>query len=146
MLLYNIPPQPPFSAACPLAALPPRMWTWLICGHLADELLEDGVGEGLVALSRDDEGSRAADHVVSERSLKIEFQHQDPTRTDNAGSNSHPCTRHRQQTPKLAYGPRPVVCFNHAPVLRPRAPRETGSSHPVPTEARALLWYARGVA
>jgi hypothetical protein len=51
------------------------MWTWFICGHLADELLEDRVGEGLVALGSDAEGPRAADHVVSERALRIEFQH-----------------------------------------------------------------------
>ncbi len=42
------------------------MRPWLVRGHLADELLEDRVGEGLVALGRDDEGTRAADHVVSE--------------------------------------------------------------------------------
>jgi len=30
------------------------------------------------------------------------------------------------------------VCLNKSPVIRPRALRETGSSHPVPAEARAL--------
>jgi hypothetical protein len=37
------------------------MWTWLIRGHLADELLEDRVGEGLVALGHYDESPRTAD-------------------------------------------------------------------------------------
>ena len=55
------------------SSAPPRMRTWLVRGHLADELLEDGVGEGLVALGRDDEGARAANHVVQEIALEIGF-------------------------------------------------------------------------
>src|ERR671933_233517 len=34
--------------------------TSLVRGHLADELLKDRLGEGLIALGRDDEGARAA--------------------------------------------------------------------------------------
>jgi len=49
----------------------------LVCGHLTDELLENRVGEGLVTLGRDDEGARAADHVVSEIVIETRFQRQD---------------------------------------------------------------------
>src|SRR5437762_13271487 len=59
------------------------MRTWLVRGHLADELLEDRVGEGLVAFGRDDEGARAADHVVREIALEIGFQRQDRQAVDD---------------------------------------------------------------
>src|SRR6266850_2064461 len=59
------------------------MRTLLIRGHLADELLNDRVGEGLVALGRDDEGARAADHVVREIALEIGLQSQDRQAVDD---------------------------------------------------------------
>ena len=64
------------SWSCP-SSVPARMRTLVIRGHLADELLEDRVGEGLVALGCDDEGARAADHVASEIAIEIRFQRQD---------------------------------------------------------------------
>src|SRR5688572_14731860 len=59
------------------------MRTLLVRGHLADELLEDRVGEGLVALGRDDEGARATDHVIGEIALEIGFQRQDRQAVDD---------------------------------------------------------------
>src|SRR5262245_11797700 len=67
---------------------PSRMLTWLVCGHLADELLEDGVSEGLVALGRDNEGARAADHVVNEIVIETGFQGQNRQAiNDDAGAH-----------------------------------------------------------
>jgi len=78
------------------------MRLWLVRGHLADELLEDRVGEGLVALGCDDEGTRAADHVVQEIALEIGFQRQDRQAVDDdAGA-------HRSVAGARS-GPAPVV-------------------------------------
>src|SRR5215471_10505043 len=63
------------------------MRLWLVRSHLADELLENRVGEGLVALSRDDEGARTADHVVQVIVIETGFQGQDRQAVDdNAGT------------------------------------------------------------
>src|SRR5919106_6401384 len=64
-------------------SVPPRMRASLVRGHLADELLEDRVGEGLVALGRDDEGARAADHEVREIAIEIGLQRQDRQAVDD---------------------------------------------------------------
>src|SRR5882724_1480342 len=64
------------------------MRTSLVRSHLADELLEDRVGEGLVALCGDDEGAWAANHVVREIALEIGFQRQDRQAVnDDAGAH-----------------------------------------------------------
>src|SRR5436309_5657541 len=70
------------------SSIPLRMRTLLVRGHFTDELLEDCVGEGLVALGRNDKGARATDHVVREIALEIGFQRQDwQAVDDDAGAH-----------------------------------------------------------
>src|SRR5437870_5166913 len=83
--------QEAYVTKCHRTALSAACWscsmrTWLVLGHLADELLEDRVGENLVALGRDDEGARATDHVVSVIALEVGFQRQDRQAVDDNAS------------------------------------------------------------
>src|SRR5438105_1759389 len=78
------------SATSPLAGgvghCLPRMQTWLVRGHLADELFDDRVGKGLVTLGRDHEGAWATDHVVRVIALEVGFHRRDWQAVDDDAS------------------------------------------------------------
>lgn len=63
----------PNSGSVPCVSTQRGMWSYdlftqtsVVRGHFADELLENGVGEGFVALGGDDKGARTANDVVIE--------------------------------------------------------------------------------
>src|ERR1700736_3608619 len=101
-------------------------WSACVGSDLRDQLLENGVGEGLVILRGDDKSPRTADHVVVIVAIEIGFERENRQSVDrNACGHCFIAGKRRRASPIIGAVTRHI---DHTPWRLKRAACEEGAA------------------